>query len=809
MALVCFLCNTNISGYVDGLKNHLRVVHGLFYKKDSMVHFQCKQENCARPNTIFKYFYQLRNHIKSNHPDSSGAVNVEAATNQHSDNAGHSSDNFQSSASLRNAIEPDVPISFNIPRGDVENNTKLDDFENETILNFKADLTCTQTVLDSVVATMNTHTSITQALLKKHVETFFNKKKMQDDPDAIELLAKFSRNSQLSKLSTNHLQMKAIKKNFIYVEPREICLGTRTDTNARGCKRRNVESFQSVSIIDTLQALLSINEYRNAMENEENCSCDSEYRSFRDGILYKSSPYFKKFPRSLRITIYYDDVEITNPLGSRTGIHKLGCFYFTIQNMPRYLKSKLDNIFVLAFCYSEDMKKYGVNQILTPFVEDMKCLESDAGVKGNFDENYIIRAVLTNVSADSAAAHDMLGFMGCGAKYFCRQCIISRPEIQETPMKISELRSKPEHDKILAGLSDEKYGVAFDSILNELTFFHSTTNFAFDLMHDFLEGVCKFTLKYVLHHYIFIKKAFNIALLNHRIHNFHYGLADAKNRPSENFNQKPVKDLNDSCVKQKAVQVWLLMRSLPFLIYKEVQTEMEDQNTHIQLIVLLNKVFAIYTSSCLTDGLLYYAHCLYAEFLQLFRKLYNRLRIINKLHHITHYLEAIQHIGPLIEYWCTRYEGFHKRAKAVTKICNNFKNMPKTVAKKIQIMNCRHLHRSKKNGINYHDVQRKKRKLISIHGTQYTPGVYVCLTTTNMMPQFGKILKVPVDKDGTFKIQKFTSIYHDLFLNAYQITPCEEIEDLCFESFVDHRIYSPWKPIGSNESFICLKSWSE
>jgi hypothetical protein len=88
----------------------------------------------------------------------------------------------------------------------------------------------------------------------------------------------------------------------------------------------------------------------------------------------------------------------------------------------------------------------------------------------------------------------------------------------------------------------------------------------------------------------------------------------------------------------------------------------------------------------------------------------NHLRVVHGLFYIkdsmVHYQckQAIQHIGPLIEYWCTRYEGFHKRTKAVTKICNNFKNMPKTVSTKIQIMNCRHLHRSKKKGINNHDA---------------------------------------------------------------------------------------------------------
>ena len=34
--------------------------------------------------------------------------------------------------------------------------------------------------------------------------------------------------------------------------------------------------------------------------------------------------------------LYYDKLEIVNPLGSTTGIHKLDAFYYIIQNIPAY-----------------------------------------------------------------------------------------------------------------------------------------------------------------------------------------------------------------------------------------------------------------------------------------------------------------------------------------------------------------------------------------------------------------------------------------------------------------------------------------
>lgn len=43
-----------------------------------------------------------------------------------------------------------------------------------------------------------------------------------------------------------------------------------------------------------------------------------------DGSYYKSHPLFSQDQTSLQIHMYYDDVEVCNPLGSRAKKHKLG-----------------------------------------------------------------------------------------------------------------------------------------------------------------------------------------------------------------------------------------------------------------------------------------------------------------------------------------------------------------------------------------------------------------------------------------------------------------------------------------------------
>lgn len=51
---------------------------------------------------------------------------------------------------------------------------------------------------------------------------------------------------------------------------------------------------------------------------------DTIMEDYCDGANYKGHPLFTAHPSALQIILYYDDVEVVNPLGSRTKKHKLG-----------------------------------------------------------------------------------------------------------------------------------------------------------------------------------------------------------------------------------------------------------------------------------------------------------------------------------------------------------------------------------------------------------------------------------------------------------------------------------------------------
>lgn len=74
--------------------------------------------------------------------------------------------------------------------------------------------------------------------------------------------------------------------------------------------------------------------------------------------------------------MYYDDVEVGNPLGSHSGIHKMGCIYYTIPAFPPEYLSTLDNIFAAFLFHSSDLgnSKFNNKTILMHIPNKIKII---------------------------------------------------------------------------------------------------------------------------------------------------------------------------------------------------------------------------------------------------------------------------------------------------------------------------------------------------------------------------------------------------------------------------------------------------
>lgn len=97
---------------------------------------------------------------------------------------------------------------------------------------------------------------------------------------------------------------------------------------------------------------------------------------------------------SIHLMMYFDELEVCNPLGSARKKHKLGnivllhgnptvyfivcflgMFYFTIGNIHPKHRSRLTSIYLLAICKATIIKEYGIGTILNQIVNDVCILE--------------------------------------------------------------------------------------------------------------------------------------------------------------------------------------------------------------------------------------------------------------------------------------------------------------------------------------------------------------------------------------------------------------------------------------------------
>ena len=90
--------------------------------------------------------------------------------------------------------------------------------------------------------------------------------------------------------------------------------------------------------------------------------------------MFQHHPLFATHPSALQILFYFDDVEVCNPLGSKTKTHKLSFFYFNLGNLSPKLRSKLSGIQLLAISKHKLVGEYGMDAVLQPIIDDLKKL---------------------------------------------------------------------------------------------------------------------------------------------------------------------------------------------------------------------------------------------------------------------------------------------------------------------------------------------------------------------------------------------------------------------------------------------------
>lgn len=499
---------------------------------------------------------------------------------------------------------------------------------------------------------------------------------------------------KIDRSNTQYKRHQNTLSSKFYVAPKDTAIGTRwelkkTTKNGKTLKipRLIQTPFQYVSILETITTLFQCNEFRDLYFHHNNgrhiCK-PGNFKYFCCGDVFKKSEFFQRHPQSLQLQIASDDFEICNPLSSKANRHKICAIYFSIQNLPQRFKSKVNNIYLISLCNSDDvkMKHTDFNNLWQSIVNEVKYLEK-IGI--DIDENINLKGTITQLAFDNLGANTALGFVGSfNASYYCRHCESSLKECQKMSREnILKRRTKESYNEQIDIVHrsekvkyDETKGVKYYCKLSNLEYFHIIDNPTADIMHDICEGTIPFMLKR-LFKACSNAKVFTLDQLNSMVQFFDYGFLDKKNIPSEI-------NLDKRSLGQNATQSLCLFRNIPFILNRYRENPKIKEIWHC-VESLLRIVEIVYSYEITEKDLDVLDEMIFLHLEGLINLGY---LLIPKHHFMLHYAQIIRSLGPLIHMNMSRYESKHKVFKDFAENTHNFKNINRSLAVKHQTLLC-------------------------------------------------------------------------------------------------------------------------
>lgn len=484
-----------------------------------------------------------------------------------------------------------------------------------------------------------------------------------------------------SKIDSKFKLDKYLVEKGLIVSPKEIVLDTDIQFSS-SLSKGQIQKYRSVtlqyvSIKESILQLLKIPGFFEILELNKSFNGEV-FSNFREGLFCKTNSFP---PNTLFINIYYDDAEIANPLGSKSGKHKLGNFYFSILDLPQHMLSSTDNIYLLATLKTLDLKSSSVNSVMKIIIQELKELWNEGITFEHNGQKQNLKIALAQMLGDNLGLHTILGFTeGFSANYPCRRCKLHKNECKRVVEESSEnLRNITNYEADVSANNFPKTGINFESVLNELPYIHVTNIYVFDIMHDLLEGVAPDILVNMINFYI-RKKYFYLDQLNHRIESFDYGRGYKTTKPSQIKSSSLKGEIK---LAQNASQTLCLVLHFPLILGDLIPDEDKAWN----LFKIFREILLILISDRISKGGIIYLDLLISEFLTTYQEVFKK-PLKPKHHHLTHYASSIEQIGPLRHFWSMTFESKHKFFKTAAHAACNFKNVTKTLAYRHQLSLC-------------------------------------------------------------------------------------------------------------------------
>lgn len=382
----------------------------------------------------------------------------------------------------------------------------------------------------------------------------------------------------------------------------------------------------------------------------------------------------------ISLFLYEDAFEIANPLGSYAGIYKLCGMYISIPSLPPELFSKLDNIFLAQLYHADDSKLFPREKIYSYLIKELMILKTEGIQLMIGSKNTRIYFKLALIIGDNLELHGILGFVeSFSADKCCRFCKVSKNISQKLCIEdVTILRDKVNYAEDVTINNVTISGVKEICAFNVLPTFHAIENYSIDIMHDLLEGVCRYEISYILHYCIVEQQYFTLETLNWRLQFFNFD--PMSNRPPTISNSQLLK----KSIKMSASEMLSFVLNAGLLL-GDLLTNCNDR--HWKLFILLRKILSITLQHSVTDSTEDLLENLINEHHMLYIDLFGET-LKPKHHLMLHYPRIMKIVGPLRSLWSMRFEAKHRPLKQYARAISSRINVCNSIAIKQQLMLC-------------------------------------------------------------------------------------------------------------------------
>ena len=503
----------------------------------------------------------------------------------------------------------------------------------------------------------------------------------------------------------------------------------------------------------------------------------------------------------LSLILYYDDIQVVNPVGNKTKHNKLGVFYFTLGNLP--FRSRKRHIYLVALLRSSYLKGDYRSKVFDSLVTDLKILE-DVGVPVEHDGQIIyVKGSVQLFIADNLAAHSIGGFLESfsNVQKVSRYCHCSSASIQ-TCFSVGDciVRTAQDYDESIKELKlcgfDSKVsartGIKSECAFNELKSFHIISCSPPDIAHDLYEGVIPKVLSAVLTELV-KKKVLTVADINKAITSFPYKSRDKCNPP-----QPLVWCGGEIRSNQTAKESYNLLRLLPIILGYKVQAD----EVAWEILIAFVEVVRFIVSPDFTDAELDQLQSDIESWLFNYFRHFEHLRVTPKFHYLLHYPQQIRKHGALVEITTLRFESKNGHLKTFCKTTKNFRDICKTAAKKHQQWLSLKITRQDffswqtKFEPDLDKALQEKENLtgeklsyrVTMKGTEYVRDDVLAFCKDHEI-HFAKILAVhaPEGGDCKFQCRMYEDCRYDRHVAAYAVKESSNLVTLRHKDLADHH----------------------